>query len=364
MTKKIALAIDTNSAGGGERVMATLANYMCNKGYETYFVNSDTSSSFYSIDRRVRIYKMGLDLKYGNRLSRFIKKYLMLVQFFRKEKPDAVIAFLFNMEAPVILAGLTTHTNVFVSVRNSANSYPFIERVFRRFFYPHIKGIVFQSEKVRIHKDFKKLKNARVIMNPISGTIIEKRKPVPFSKRRNVIINVARLDEQKNQALLIKAFSKIENIYPEMELHIFGEGPLHNQLEELIESLNLSGKVFLKGAQKDAIFLNRDAKLFVLSSDYEGFPNALVEAMVEGIPSISTDFDSGVAAELIKNDRNGWLVAVNNVEQLANTISLALKKENQLDEISNESVDLFDLLKAQKICEEWERFVFDERFEG
>lgn len=358
MQKKVAFAIDTNTAGGGERVIATLANYMSNKGYETYLINSDSTSAFYEIDKRVHIMKMNLDREQTGKLRRLIKKYKYLKEFFRREKPDAVVTFLFNMEAPAIMAGLATHTRIFTSVRNTAWAYPKRERQFRKLFYPKIAGVVFQSKTVQHYVDFKKLKNSTVIMNPMADDVIEPIHPIPYSERRDIIISVARLEKQKNHEMTIRAFSQICNDFPTFELHIFGEGSLRSQLQNLINSLGLEEKVFLEGAVPGAISSNRDAKLFIMSSNYEGFPNALAEALVHGIPSISTDFDTGVASELIEEGKNGWLVEVGNVEQLAKKIRYVLSIGSAVNNISEESAKVFYTLSSERVCQEWENFIF------
>ena len=358
--KKVVFAIDTNSAGGGERVIATLANYMAGKGHEVFLINSDSTSSFYPINESVKVIKMGLDRSKYGRLRRLIKKYSFFKRFFKEQRPDATVVFLFNMEAPAIIAGIATKTRVYTSVRSTAWAYPKRERMFRRMFYPRIAGVVFQSNNVQKDKDYKKLKNSIVILNPMDDKVSEMVSPVQYEDRRNVIISVARLEKPKNHEMLIRAFYQISKDFPEYNLHIFGEGSLRNQLENIIAELDLEGRVILEGTVSDAIVKNRDAKLFVMSSDYEGFPNALAEALVQGIPSISTDFDTGVAADLIREGKNGWLVKVGDTDELARKIRNALLLKEHLDDIAAESVRVFERVNAKKICEEWEDYIFAE----
>lgn len=359
---KLIFAIDTIGSGGAERVMVTLANYMVSKNHTVILVNADNNEPFYSIDSRVVLKKMNLNWNKSGRFSminRFRKKYKYLKTLFKKEKPDVVLAFLFNMEIPAILAAISTHNKIVVSVRNSVNYYPKYVRLFRKIYYPHIKGVVFQSVAVQQTYPFSKLKNSCVIMNPLMGSINSKFKPVDYTLRNNWIINVGRLMPQKNQAILIKAFSQIIAKYPDLELHIFGEGLLRNDLEQLIVNLNLSDKVFLEGNVPDAIVRNRNSKLFVMSSDHEGFPNALVEAMACGIPSLSSKFDTGVAEQLIQDGKNGFLFEVGNLQDLTSKLLRILDLGDELQDVSEHAVDIFDLVNRDCICHEWERYLLN-----
>ena len=159
--------------------------------------------------------------------------------------------------------------------------------------------------------------------------------------------------KQKNQQLLIKAFSQIANEFEGYQLHIYGQGELKQELEKLINDLGLENKVFLKGVMKNAIMENRDASLFVMSSDYEGFPNTLVEAMANGIPSISTDFNTKSARELFKDESCGWLVNVSDENDLAQKMRLVLSDESDLNDKSKNGLYVRDMLNSNKICDQW-----------
>lgn len=360
---KIIFTIDTIGSGGAERVMATLANYMAEKDHTVIMVNADSSKPFYQIDNRVTLKKMNLSWDKSGcvaMLERMVQKYLYLEKLFKKEKPDVVLSFLYNMEIPAILAALTTKTKIVVSVRNSVQYYPRYVQLFRRIFFPHIKGVVFQSTVVQHTYPFNRLKNSCVIVNPLMAAIHDKVIPVEYEQRKPWIINVARLMPQKNQALLINAFAHISAQYPQMELHIFGEGKLRTALEQLIEELNLKNRVFLEGNVPDAIIKNKDARLFVMSSDHEGFPNALVEAMVCGIPSLSTKFDTGVAEQLIRDGENGFLCEAGNLQDLEKQMIRALDIGEKIQSISEKASDLFDMVNTERVCSEWEQYLLGE----
>ena len=112
---------------------------------------------------------------------------------------------------------------------------------------------------------------------------------------------------KKNQKILIEAFSKIEGAYPEYELIIYGEGSLRETLEKQVRDLGIEQKVKLPGNDANVLEKIRDAGIFVLSSNYEGMPNALIEAMALGIPSISTDCPCGGPKTLVQPYINGLL---------------------------------------------------------
>lgn len=357
--KKICFTIDTNTSGGAERVTSVLANYFAGHTYDVFVINSDRDTHFYEMNDSVHVVKMQLDTSEKGRfasLKRFFQKFNFLRKWIQKEKPDVVVTFLFNMEAPTILAGLLTHTKVFTSVRNSVKAFSKEVNFFRRLFYPKIAGVIFQSQNVMNAPMFRHVKNAKVIMNPLSENKMNI-SPCASRERNNHIISVGRLHSQKNQKMLISAFSMIAEEFCDLELHIYGEGPLRNELQNQIRELALENRVFLEGAVNDAVLLNKDARLFVMSSDYEGFPNALVEAMAVGIPVISTDFDSGVAALLINDSYNGFLCPVGDVNALTEKMRTALNKEIEIDTIVSRAIETVKNLYPEKICAEWEEFL-------
>lgn len=357
--KTIVFAIDSNSAGGAERVISTLANYFSNTDkYNVIVINSYDSDHFYTFNSNIILINLHLDtLSNKSSIYRFIIKIIKLKNIFKDKEVDVAVAFLFRMEAPAIIAGFLSHTKVFTSVRNSALSYKKSERLFRRLIYPYIGGVVFQSDAVRLYKDYKKLNNATVISNPLPVEM-KKEVPIEYNNRKNWIIGVGRLNEQKNFSLLINAFIQIAHQFPELELHIFGEGRERFKLQEIISNSEFSNRIFLDGVLEDAIYKNRDSRAFVMSSDFEGFPNALVEAMAYGIPCISTDFDSGIAATLIQNGKNGYLCKVKDVNDMSEKMITLLKLGADTDKLSYEASKVYSLLNASSIGKKWEEFVF------
>lgn len=136
-----------------------------------------------------------------------------------------------------------------------------------------------------------------------------------YGKKLRNFVAVGRLEKQKNFELLIHAFSEVVKQYNEATLRIFGEGSLYEKLSEIICESGLENNVTLCGRVTDVLSELQRADVFVMSSDYEGMPNALMESMAIGLPCIATDCPSG-PAELLAEGR-GWVTECENVEKLS-----------------------------------------------
>ena len=146
-------------------------------------------------------------------------------------------------------------------------------------------GCVFQTKQAQdYYKNILRCESI-VLRNPLNPDF----KVSPYSgQRKKKIVTMGRLSEEKNQALLIRAFAKIADKYPEYMVEIYGDGPLHDELDQLIQKVGMEGRVLLMGRKNNVQQYIQDASVFVLCSNSEGMPNALLEAMALGLPSIAT----------------------------------------------------------------------------
>ena len=223
--------------------------------------------------------------------------------------------------------------------------------------YPRANGFVFQTKDAKEYFneiiDFNK-KEWNIIFNPVNPDF-KNCKEIDVRKKK--IVSVGRLTEQKNMELLINAFSKIYKEFPEYSLTIYGEGNKRTALEERIKELQLTEKVFLPGITNDIKEEIYDASLFVMSSNYEGMPNALIEAMVLGLPVISTDCPCGGPRMLIENAKNGYLVNVGNEHELSKIMKLILSDDELRENIGKEAKKIIDLVDIDIINKKWENFI-------
>ena len=198
--------------------------------------------------------------------------------------------------------------------------------------------------------------NSVVIPNPISEKAVDEKNYIG-RERSNKVIAVGRLCEQKNFELFIESVKLLisrNDEFRNYKFEIFGDGKDKEALSELICKNNLEGIVELKGIVDNAIALNNDAALYVMSSDFEGFPNTLVEAMANGIPCISTDFPSGAASELIgKNNERGMLVPTRDVNKMTDAIENMLFNKELSEKKAILALENVKKYNKKEICDLW-----------
>lgn len=277
--------------GGAERVVANLANAFA-KDNDVSIVITINDAPKYDLNKKIILASLDEGIVGHNLITKNIKRIKNLKRFIRNFKPDIIVSFLPEPSYRVLFLSMFNKIPVIVSVRNDPKiEYKsFKSRLIMKLLYPLAKGFVFQTKEAQEYFSSKIQSKSIVIPNPVDKRFLEKNCE---GQRSNTIVTVGRLEEQKNHELLINAFSKITNEIPEYKLIIYGEGSLRERLEQQIKNLKLEEKVLLPGVEKNIEEKIYNARLFVLSSNYEGMPNALMEAMALGIPSISTDCPCG-----------------------------------------------------------------------
>ena len=199
-----------------------------------------------------------------------------------------------------------------------------------------------------------------VIKNPIVVEILPEVKK--FEERENVVLGIGRIVPQKNFLLLIKAWQKVCDDFPEYVLHIYGEKTYKNgmfaaEIEKYILQNKLEKKVYLKGFSNSIYNVLNNSKLYISSSDYEGMSNVIIEALAMGVPTIATDCPIGGSREIIKNGVNGFLVPVNDIEMMSNMIRRVLNNTKLQKDISSEAIKIKKELSIDIICDEWENIL-------
>lgn len=353
---KVGFLINDLNAGGAERATVSLANHFANHGTETKIITFRESESFYELDKKVKHCKVGFDeIDHSLSLRRLIgavKRMFRIRSYIKSLDLDVLIGMSFSMTWYTVFATLFTHTKSIGTERN--NPYKYKSSVFntilRKVFYRLCNGYIFQTKKSALFFNSKLRKNDIIIPNAIFNEKIYQM--TPPAEREKIICAVGRLTEQKRFDLLIEAFNSIKDKIPGYKMIIFGEGELRESLEAQINKFNLSDRIFLPGTNQDAIkFVNRSS-VFVLSSDMEGMPNALMEALAMGVPCVSTRCDMG-PEELIENEKSGILVPVGSADEIAGAILKIINDSEFADKISKNARDLINTHSIDVISNRW-----------
>ena len=347
---KIVFVTPGMTFGGAERVISILANNWCDMGNDvSIFITGTNKSPVYELDKRINVEYYA---DFNEESVSHVKLVAAIRHFVLKESPDSVISFMNDVCAYTIVALIGTGIPVIYSERNDPNktNQGKVEKICRKIIEIGAKHIVFQTSGARNCYSKKVQKKSSILLNPVD---LEK---IPFRNEEAIdfsqIVSVARLEPQKNQYLLIEAFNLVSKKHKNVVLKIFGEGSLLGSLENKIGELGLQDRVFLMGAKTDVLEWIKDTFCFVLSSDYEGLPNSLIEAMCIGLPCISTDCSPGGARELLCNKR-GVIVPCGDKEQLANAINAFLEKPSSALKYGENSYAFRDEIECKVIAKKW-----------
>lgn len=346
----ITIVTKNMNAGGAERVIAQMLSQWDKIGVTCSLVCMEPTELFYTIPERVDHYDMPRFS--GNPLVNKLKKYAALRKRMGKIKPNVILAMPENIGIYVLLIMLGTGIPVVVSERNNPWVMPYkkMTRLLRRFAYPFAAGLIFQTKQAMSFFPASQQKKGIVLDNPLERSRI----PEAFAGERNkTVVSAGRLDDQKNYSLLIRAFSAFQKNHPEYKLVIYGEGPKRQKLENLAEELLPAGTWQMPGQTEDLPGIIAPCSMFVLSSDYEGVPNVLIEAMACGMPVISTDCAPGGAASLIENKVNGLLVPLGNTEALAEGMCYLADHPVEAAEMGEHALEIKQRLDAEQVCMKW-----------
>lgn len=352
--KNIGILCGSLSRGGAERVTLQLGRYFADRGIKVCIITGERNKTEYELPDSLE--RIVLSEKHKG-----IKTFAKMIKKLRKTIKEKELDTVIIMGVPLCIYGILgcrkTGCKVFVSERNDPLHFAGkrIVKIMSRQLMKKADGFVFQTEDAKDY--YKQQLNCPgiVIPNPLKEDISEI--TVCGGEKKKIIVTAGRLNLQKNHEMLIKAFKSISESLPQYRLVIYGEGNLRGQLEEIINSLGLEHKVSLPGNKNDIYERIKDASLFVMSSDFEGMPNALMEAIALGVPCVSTDCPCGGPRELIKNGYNGRLVPINDIERMTEAI-----KDVLTDELyALNALKYADFVREEyclsRIGTEWERYI-------
>jgi len=361
MGRRLTLVVPSLAFGGAERVVAKMAGYWAARGDAVTVVTlASSSGDTYALDPAVT--RVALDLVRESRgpiraIANNMGRVRKLRGAIAGSSPDAVISFTDRMNVLTLLACQPLKVDTVVSERIDPARQE-IGRAWswlRRRTYPNARALVVQTERVRRQMiDVMRGRRIYVIPNAVEPPPrLAAGAPTRDASAVRWIVAMGRLAPQKGFDLLIEAFSRFATRHPQWSLRILGEGPARYDLERQVAANGLSSRILLSGWQREPAAVLQQCDLFVLSSRFEGFPNALLEAMACGMAAVSFDCDSG-PAEIVRNEIDGILVPPEDIARLATAMERLIVDEPLRRRLGSEAVRVTERFGVEPYYARWD----------
>ena len=350
--KNLAIVCASLSRGGAERVAVYLSKYMVDKKIDTTIVTAVRKENEYIPLEGVKRYCLTDKIKKTNKMFTLYYQIKQMREFLKENDIDTVLIMGVPLCVYAVPACIGTGVKVVVSERNDPRHFAGKSMVkhLSHYLMQKADGYIFQTEEARLFYKKKLGDKGVVIPNPI---LAENLPEAYEGEREKIIVTAGRLNPQKNQKLLIDAFVEIQKDYPDYKLIIYGEGNLERDLKEYVAYKKMEEKVWFPGNVTNLLERINSATMFVMTSDFEGMPNALIEAMAIGLPCISTDCPCGGPRELIQDGENGRLVSCGNYNELASVMRQILNDESMRNKLSKNALKVKEKLDAKTIGQRW-----------
>lgn len=350
---KIIFVIPNMTGGGTERVISLLANEYTKRGIKAAIMMFAGDECAYCLDSDVEL--LCVSPQSHGKIRVQWKRLCRMRKYFRENRGSLIYSF---SVMGTVFAAMTTvglHCPMLVSERNDPRRGR--QGPMRDLAYARAVKIAVQTRECAGYFPRFLQKKTVVIPNPVDLTL-----PEPFEGERDkTVVFLGRLHQQKNPALLLEAFAIFGRKFPQYMLHIYGEGNLEKQLKELSENLSISDRIIWHGFCPDARSRIVKAGMYILSSDFEGISNSMLEAMAMGIPVVATDCPIGGSSTYIKDGENGLLVPVGDRDKLAQAMIRLASEPKLMERLSRNGAKIREqfpvrviadkLLEAAGICD-------------
>jgi len=353
--RTILLVISDLRGGGAERALSSLANHWSSHGIGVTFITlgSPDAEDFYALSKdviRETVHVPVSRWRIGNAIG-LMRRVLVLRRLISTARPCCVLSFLTENNILTLAAtrGLALRTIVAERTHPAHHQPSLLFRVLRFLLYPTADAVAVQTMDIAAWVN-RHLPGSKVVVIPNHLAV----SPLPPQPRRSTLLYVGRLCEEKQVSNLLAAFAAISHQFPSWMIEIAGTGPDENELRHLAARLGIDGQTRFLGQQRDVAALMCESGVFVLPSKYEGFPNALLEAMSAGMPVIAS---SAAGNMLICDGLNGLLYCSGNVEQLAERMTQMMESEALRSRLGEEARKARDSFHIDRIAAAWEELM-------
>jgi GalNAc-alpha-(1->4)-GalNAc-alpha-(1->3)-diNAcBac-PP-undecaprenol alpha-1,4-N-acetyl-D-galactosaminyltransferase len=361
----VARAID-RTAGGVERMIVTLMNDLAARGHEVELFTWDTGNaeSFYPMASGIVWHRLNLgnpQVRAGKRL--LLRRARAVRTLVGERKPQAIVCFQDGPFRAIRAYTIGLRIPVVAAERNAPSRFDHIAAArYQELIYQWLRlatRIVIQCESYRALYPKYLQRKIVCIPNPVSPAIAQAQPAAAGPSGRYRLLSVGRLGFQKNYDVLIEAFARLAPKFPDWDLAIVGDGERRTELEGLVRARSLDSRVALPGATKFITEWYASSQLFCLPSRWEGFPNALAEALAYGLPVVGFAGCAGVR-DLVTHGASGFLAAGNgDVDTLTLALERAMSNADCRRSMSRHAIDSVKEFEPSKIFSQWEKLLFE-----
>lgn len=360
--KKIMFVSHKLDRGGAQKMLVYVANTCAEEFEETILLSLYDENIDFVVNNKVRVETLNKGIRFPTvkrKIINKIKDNMSLIKNLRAKlietKPDLICSFGVNTIFICSLAGIGLGIKITGSERRSPINLPFFWKQISKVLYPTLDGMIFQLEEVQKYYGKRVESKSEVIPNPYVSDKLYK--PCNTESRVKVITAAAaRLEHEKGFDVLIKAFKEVKNKYPDYKLVIYGKGDWKYMYGDLLKQLNLNNSVEFPGIVDNVADAVYNSEVFVLSSRFEGIPNALLEVMGAGVPTVSCDCPPGGPRFLTYSGRRGLLVPINDYKALAESICKIISDYGLSSRLSISALEVRKELDPKRITKMWIEF--------
>ena len=353
--KSVIFIIGTMGNGGAERVIANLSNQFVQDDIKVSIITIYGTLQTYRLNDKVSLCHIVCKLKI--KALRPLERMMKMRKIISRISPDIVVTFLADVNIYTLMALIGKEVPIIVSERNDPTKSPATKwmRKLRNTLYKRASGVVYQTHEAAEYFE-------RYVPNKIKQTIVANpiKDDLPFyvSRPEKVeFITACRLNRQKNLHLMINSVKRVLDSGYECFLNIYGEGPMRQELEAYINSVGLDERVRLCGFSDSIHEKMAEATAFIISSDFEGISNSMLEALAIGIPVIATDCPVGGARQYILNEVNGYLVPCRDVDSMSKAMIDVIENPAKAIDMGKEATKIREIISTKNIAAQWMDFI-------
>jgi len=357
---KVLFVYDTLGYGGAEKQLVFAAEGLVNKGWHVAILNLNQDKSTgksRTIDKRIQIFVA--DIPYRNVFQSNYELIKFTSKITRQFNPDVIIGFNELCGFCVSVAGrlcgvpsiISERGDPFVTYKNAK-----LPRKIKLWCINKADGAVFQTQQASEFYCQRLRKSSIVISNPVF--VNEQLPSIDYNNLPKTVISLGRLDNhQKRFDVMLQAFTRFHDTHSDYELKIYGSGEDEGTILQWIDELGLESCVKMMGVSSKPLQDYCKGGIFLITSDYEGISNSLLEAMACGLPVVATDHTPGGARLLIRDKENGLLVPVRDVDAISNALSLYADNASLREKCGNNAKRVLVDYSPERMLDLWENYI-------